>query len=199
MHLYLARHGDSLGSDLCRYGDFGLNDLGRQQAARLARQLAGVPFTHVYSSPLKRAAETAQIVVAERNLAVTVLDDLREVNVGAFDGLTFDQARAQYGWFFKQSRTRPTLDFRWPEGETTARVLDRARQTWDRLWQTHQNTDDVLLVISHTYYLNLFLLAALGLPFPNRFTFKVELAGCVHVAAEDGLPPWIVFDTPAGE
>ncbi len=198
MHLYLARHGDSLGTDLRRYGDFDLNERGRRQAMRLACQLIDVPFTHVYSSPLKRAYQTAQVVVAGRDLTIAVLDDLREVDVGAFDGLTFEQARAQYGWFWAQSRQQPTLDFRWPEGETTAQVLDRARQTWMHLWQTHQNTVDVLLVVSHTYYLNLFLLAALGLPFPNRFTFKVELGGCVHVAAEDGLPLWIVFDTPAG-
>lgn len=198
MHLYLARHGDSLGTDLRRYGDFDLNEQGREQASQLARHLIDVPLTHVYSSPLKRARQTAQIVVAERNLAVTVLDDLREVDVGAFDGLTFEQAHAQYPWFWAQSRQQPTLDFRWPDGETTARVLDRARRTWEHLRQAHQNTGDVLLVVSHTYYLNLFLLAVLGLPFPHRFTFKVELGGCVHIAAEDGLPPWIVFDAPAG-
>ena len=195
MQMYIVRHGESTGTTQKRYGDFPLSDRGRSQAARLARQLGDVPFTHVYSSPLERAQQTMQIIINGRNVQPALLDGLREVNIGAFDQLTFEQAHARYPWFFAQSRAHPTPDFGWPDGETTAQAFDRAKQTWATLWGKHQKRDDILLVVSHTFYLNLFLLAVLGLPFPNRFTFKVELGGCVHVAAEDGLPPWLVFDS----
>jgi probable phosphoglycerate mutase len=136
------------------------------------------------------------MVAGVYDLPVTVLDGLREADIGAFDGLSYQDARERYPWFFAQSRAYPTLDFRWPGGETTAQIFGRAQQTWRWLWERHKHKDDVLLVVSHTYYLNLLLLAALGLPFPNRFSFKVDLAGFVHIEAANGLPPWIVFDSP---
>lgn len=195
MHLYLVRHGEMDNDAERRYGDFPLSEKGCAQVARLALRLRNAPLTHIYSSPLHRAHQTAQMIAALRNLTVAVLDDLREVDIGALNGLTYHEARKRYPWFYAQSRVHPTPDFRWPEGETTAQVLTRARRTWEHLWGRHKDQDDALLVVSHTYYLNVFLLAALGLDFPNRFTFNVEPAGCVHVAAENGLPPWIVFDS----
>ncbi|MBN1583896.1 MAG: histidine phosphatase family protein [Anaerolineae bacterium] len=197
MQMYLARHGETDGTALERYGDWPLNACGQEQIDRLAQRLSGVPLTHVYTSPMRRAWQSAEIVARKHTLTPEVLDGLREADIGAFDGLTYKEARERYPWFFAQSRVQPTLDFCWPGGETTAQVLDRAQQTWDWLWERHKNRDDVLLVVSHTYYLNLFLLAVLGLSFPNRFSFKVELAGLVHVEAANGLPPWIVFDSPS--
>jgi broad specificity phosphatase PhoE len=194
--MYLARHGETDGMTLARYGDWSLNERGREQIDRLAQRLDGVSLTHVYTSPMQRARQSAEIVARKHNLSPMVLDSLREVDIGAFDGLTYGEARERYPWFFAQSRVQPTLDFCWPDGETTAQVLDRAQQTWDWLWERHKTKDDVLLVVSHTYYLDFFLLAVLGLSFPNRFSFKVELAGLVHVEAANGLPPWIVFDSP---
>ena len=198
MQMYLVRHGETDGISKGRYGDFALNERGRAQVARLARRLCGERFTHVYSSPMLRARQTAQLLVANRqDLAVVSLDGLCEVDIGAFAGLTRREAITRYPWFFAQSRACPTLDFRWPDGETTAQVLDRARRTWHQLWDRHRERADVLLVVSHTFYLNLFLLAVLDQPFPNRFWFKVELAGYVHVEALPGRPPWIVFDSCA--
>jgi broad specificity phosphatase PhoE len=197
MQMYLARHGETDAAILQRYGDWPLNGRGRAQVDHLLRCLRGVSITHIYSSPMRRARQSAKVIAREYGLSLTTLDGLREADIGAFDGLAYCEARERYPWFFAQSRVHPTLDFRWPDGETTAQVFDRARQTWDGLWESHKATDDVLLVVSHTYYLNLFLLAVLGLPFPNRFSFKIELAGLVHVEAAHGLPPWIVFDSPS--
>lgn len=194
MHMYLARHGETEGMAEQRYGDFGLSERGREQAARLAKRLSTVPLTHIYSSPMVRARQTAQAIAQGHGLPVVVLDGLGEVDIGALNGLTRPEAMERYPWFFEQSRVRPTLDFRWPDGETTAQAFDRARRTWEALWERHREQDDALLVVSHTYYLNLFLLAVLGLPFPNRFSFNVELGGLVHVEAANGLPPWIVFE-----
>ena len=197
MQMYLARHGETDGDTLKRYGDWSLSERGRAQIDRLVRRLSAIPISHVYTSPMQRACESAEIIAQQYDLSPVVLDGLREADIGAFDGLTYRQARDRYPWFFAQSRIHPTLDFCWPDGETAAQVRDRAQQTWDWIWDRHKNRDDVLLVISHTYYLNLFLLAVLGLTFPNRFSFKVELAGLVHIEAANGLPPWIVFDSPS--
>lgn len=193
MHLYLVRHGETHGMAEQRYGDFALNERGQDQARRLAQQLADAPLTHAYSSPLQRAIQTSQIILSGRNVPLTPLEDLCEADIGVFDGLTRAQAQERYPEFFAQSRIHPTVDFAWPGGETLGHVLQRARRAW-QWFQIRHGGDDTLLVVSHTFYLNLFLLAVLDQPFPNRFWFKVELGRYVHVEASADLPPWIVFD-----
>lgn len=93
-HIYLIRHAlpDFPGGKGMCIGttDIPLGETGFQQAARMAANLPEV--TAVFSSPLSRAVQTAQAI----GKSVTVVDDLREMHAGEWDGLTFDQIRQQY-------------------------------------------------------------------------------------------------------
>ena len=95
--LFLARHGET---DWNREGRFQghadppLNGTGRAQAAQLAAGLADVELSAVYSSPLRRALETARVVAAAHELEAVALDALREVDVGSWQGLTRADAKA---------------------------------------------------------------------------------------------------------
>ena len=92
--VYLIRHGlpeFPSGKAMCiGITDIPMGEEGLRQAAEMASMLP--PVTAVFSSPLKRAAQTAQAI----GMPVTVLDDLREMHAGAWDGLTFEQIRQQY-------------------------------------------------------------------------------------------------------
>lgn len=92
--VYLIRHGlpDFPGGKKLCLGttDIPMGPAGLRQAAEMAKRLP--PVTAVFSSPLTRAVQTAQAI----GLPVTVLPGLRELYAGAWDGLTFDQIRAQY-------------------------------------------------------------------------------------------------------
>lgn len=70
--------------------DIPLGEAGLQQAARMARDLPAV--TAVFSSPLSRAVQTAQAI----GLPVTVVDDLREMHAGEWEGLSFAEIRQRY-------------------------------------------------------------------------------------------------------
>ena len=101
MRLVFVRHAESVGNAEHRlqgHADFPLSDLGRTQAERLFIQFKSERFkpTHVYSSPLKRVAETAQIVSREWPVEVSYSDDLKEHNIGVFSGLTWGEAEATY-------------------------------------------------------------------------------------------------------
>ena len=92
--VYLIRHGlpdFPNGQRMC----IGTTDLpmakpGLLQATEMAKKLP--PVTAVFSSPLIRAVQTAEAI----GLPITVLDGLRELNAGEWDGLTFDQIRQRY-------------------------------------------------------------------------------------------------------
>ena len=93
-HLYLIRHAlpDFPGGKGMCIGttDIPLGETGFQQAARMAANLPAV--TVVFSSPLIRAVQTAQAI----GKPVAVVDDLRELYAGAWDGLSFDEIRQRY-------------------------------------------------------------------------------------------------------
>lgn len=92
--VYLIRHGLPEfpgGKGMCiGTTDIPMGEAGLAQAAEMAAALPMV--TAVFSSPLKRAVQTAQVI----GMPVTVLEDLREMYAGEWDGLTFEQIRQRY-------------------------------------------------------------------------------------------------------
>ncbi len=97
--LILARHGET---DWNRdgiwqgHGDPPLNELGRRQAAELARRLADVQIDALYSSDLRRAYETATIVGRAKGLEITADPDLREMDVGSWSGFTSEEIATRF-------------------------------------------------------------------------------------------------------
>lgn len=96
-HLYIVRHGET---DLNKKGicqgqgcDVCLNENGRQQAKELASKLKDVDFGAVYSSPLKRATETAGIIVSGKNLQLKCHDGLKEGDFGVAEGVKMSEIK----------------------------------------------------------------------------------------------------------
>ena len=92
--VYLIRHGlpDFPGGKRMCVGttDIPMGEAGLTQAAEMAQKLP--PVTAVFSSPLSRAVQTAEAI----GLPVAILNDLREMHAGEWDGLTFDEIRQRY-------------------------------------------------------------------------------------------------------
>jgi 2,3-bisphosphoglycerate-dependent phosphoglycerate mutase len=80
------------------HADIPLNDRGRDQAGRLAEELAGDDVDAIYASDLARASETAEIVGARLGVAVVLDPDLREIDVGSREGLTWSETQALADW-----------------------------------------------------------------------------------------------------
>jgi broad specificity phosphatase PhoE len=89
--ILLARHGETDWNRELRFqghADEPLNKTGREQAARLARVLGEEELAAVYTSDLRRAAETAEIVATALGLWVVPDPRLREIDVGSWQGRT---------------------------------------------------------------------------------------------------------------
>ncbi len=124
--LLLLRHGQTRLSVERRYsgrGDPELTALGCAQAAAAAARLAREPVAAVLTSPLQRAHRTATAVAEATSAPLAVRDRLVEADFGAWEGLTFTEARDR----------DPELHARWlgshdvapPDGETFAQVRER--------------------------------------------------------------------------
>jgi probable phosphoglycerate mutase len=131
--ILLARHGETDWNRERRFqghADTPLNAAGRAQARELGEALAGEGLDAVYASDLRRAHETADIVGELLRLPVTVDPDLREIDVGSWSGLTYDQI-GERAW----------------DGETYEAHAKRMLRSIDRIVERHP--DGRVVVISH--------------------------------------------------
>jgi broad specificity phosphatase PhoE len=154
MEIMLLRHGESEGNAQGRMQgrlDFPLSSLGREQAARAGAFIAasGLELAAVYSSPLKRAFETAAIVAACGVRPEPVVDeDLPEIGAGAIEGLNEAEIRAAYPRFMERPLTH-TGDFGDYGGESYDDVQARVRRLWARLQARHREPGERVLLVGH--------------------------------------------------
>ena len=145
--ILLARHGET---DWNREGRFQgwadppLNATGRAQAVDLSVALMPEALAAVYSSPLRRAYETAAVVAASHGLEPVTVDALREVDVGSWSGLT----RAEIEQRFPEEYAR-WLDYRqgWTDGETYDVLAERVVAALLELADAHDG--ERILAVTH--------------------------------------------------
>jgi broad specificity phosphatase PhoE len=135
--ILLARHGESdwnRSQQWQGFADRPLTDHGRRQAAELAERLADTELDAVYSSDLQRARETAETVARIKGLIVETTADLREVDVGSWEGLTRAEAEARF-----PERYALWLQGRegWEDGETYEAMSERVVRAIHRIAKAH--------------------------------------------------------------
>lgn len=100
MKLYFTRHGESEANILREFSNRGLKhpltEKGRLQAFELAWRLKEIPLERIYTSPVLRAIETAQIVAAELNVEYDIHDGLREFDTGVLEGRRDEASWAEW-------------------------------------------------------------------------------------------------------
>ena len=127
MKLYLIRHGQTdwnVAGKIQGCHDIPLNATGKRQAEYLAEGMSRRPVTHIFSSPQKRALETAQAIAGRQGVGVTALSGLREVEFGGWEGLTWKEIEAKdperYAkWVETPAKVTP------PGGESRAQIMER--------------------------------------------------------------------------
>ncbi|MGB1212781.1 MAG: histidine phosphatase family protein [Pikeienuella sp.] len=142
--LYL-RHGETAWNKEGRMQgatDIPLNETGRAQAHRAAASLADVHIDRIISSPMARAAETADIVAAAKGLTPTRDERLKERYFGAFDGLLLSEIRDRHG--LGDGASIWSIDS--PEAEPFDVALNR---TLGALRDGLADSDDVVLFVAH--------------------------------------------------
>lgn len=121
-----------------------LNEAGRREVYALAGRLAFVPLQAVYSSPLERTLQTAQIIAAPHGLDVQVRDGLAETRIGEWTGKAIQDMEGDEVWRALHERPRGV---RIPGGETIDEVQARMVAEIEAIRQAHP--DGVVAVVSH--------------------------------------------------
>lgn len=158
----LLRHGQTEHSAQRRYSgssDPELTDIGREQAKRAADTIAAMgKIDVIVSSPQTRARQTAEYCADALGLDVEIIDGFRELNFGAFEGLTRAEAMERYGEEFGQWEA--SFSTSPPEGESTT-ALHR-RVTRARLKVQEAYGGKTVLVVTHMTPIKSVIRQALG-------------------------------------
>lgn len=170
MRLLLIRHGQSVGNAADRIqglNDEPLTDLGREQAQALAYRLqAQYAVGALYSSPLLRALQTAEIIAAVLGLDVRVEHRLREYDPGVVTGMRFEEVQEQY----------PDIARRWAEdswrvpipGEEGVEAFQQRVMAAMGEIVSAQGGEEAVAVVTHGGTLSAFLAGLLELDFRKR-------------------------------
>ncbi|HCA71195.1 MAG: histidine phosphatase family protein [Oscillospiraceae bacterium] len=166
--IYLVRHcaaeGNVDGTYQGRY-DSNITELGQKQLELVAMRLRNVPFTAIYTSPLKRARATAEAINQYHHVPLIAEESLIEINVGKMEGMKWAEFPKRYpkeadAWYHH------LCDFTAPDGESIRQVADRV---WNgvRAVVKKENVpgkEKVLCMTTHGCALRCFFCRAFGWP-----------------------------------
>ncbi|MFP4437003.1 MAG: histidine phosphatase family protein [Chloroflexaceae bacterium] len=164
MRMIIVRHGESEWNRIHRYqgqSDAPLSDLGIRQADALAERLRNEQLDCIYTSPLQRAARTAE-AIARFHPDVPLRQDatLLEIHHGEWQGKFIDEITAAYADGLREWREHPTRS-QMPGGESFSNVLKRSLDFRDRVLQEHSG--QTILVSTHDVVIKILVADALGM------------------------------------
>lgn len=189
----MARHGQTPWNACRRFqgaSDVGLSDLGRRQAEALGRAVRARPLVAVYASPLRRAVETAELVLDGRPVPLTILPELTELGLGEWEGHTIEEIRARDGDPYRRWVAAP-LDCTPPGGEGLDQVCARVRRAIDGIHRAHrpgpQEEGGEVLIVAHGGVISVYACHLLGLSLNALWRLRVDNASLTTV-----VPPRLV-------
>jgi len=151
---------------------------GYRQVERLRDRLVDEKIDAVYSSDLKRALATAEVISSRHNVDIVTCSELREINYGKIEGLTFEEIGRLYPevaeWITDFS---PQMKF--PGGESFVGFIERTSKFLDRL-ENHTLLQTVLIV-SHNGPLRVLVCRLLGIDVKHWRQFRIDNASLTIV------------------
>lgn len=150
MKLYMIRHGETAWNKerkLQGHADVPLNENGRALAEETGKALADISFDYAFSSPLKRAAETAELVLKGRKLSIQTDERIKEIGFGEYEGIcmTGEFADPEFEKFFvAPDQYQPPKG-----GETIEHVRERTGAFLKELAENPEYQDKTIFIATH--------------------------------------------------
>ena len=147
--IYLTRHGQTdwnIQRRVQGWSNSPLTELGEQQAKALGSHLSGVEFSVIYSSSSLRAFQTAELIRGKRTLNIIPEDDLREINLGSWEGMFYPEIEERYPEQFNHFWNHPE-QYIPVDGETYEALKRRVSNKMEELAKRHRG--ETILVVAH--------------------------------------------------
>lgn len=149
MKIYLIRHGQTewnVIKKLQGWNNSELTEKGIEDAKNLRERLKDIDFDVIYSSPQKRALDTANIIKGDRNIEIIKLEELKEIRFGVWQGMTLEKVKEKYPKDYDDYFNRPHLYKPIGDGESLRDIYNRAEQAYKKILKGNEEN---VLVVSH--------------------------------------------------
>ena len=162
MNWYFIRHGQ-IDSNLKKVysgrSDETLTDTGREQVRQTCQELSGIEIDAIYSSPLMRTRQTAEIIVDELNwdLPINAEDNFNELKMGPWEGMSEADVAANFTGEWATWNSNPAelrLDGRETLAELQSRVLNGMRSI------ENSASGNSILIVTHVAIIRVITLFA---------------------------------------
>ena len=198
MRLLLIRHGETSANvegRLQGHLDVSLSERGRRQSEQLAERLSHLSPEALYTSPLKRARATADVIAGRNGLTPEDRPALMERNVGELAGLNREEIRARYPDFVR-ARAEVRTDVGVPGFESDADLKQRVLDGLGAIIESHPA--QTIGVVTHGGVIAAFLRETLDMPIIRPGPFVVSNASITTFDVRegersDGIRPRVVL------
>jgi broad specificity phosphatase PhoE len=167
LNVYLLRHGQTTwnaeNNRYCGRTDIPLTEKGRQQAELVHQQLKDISFDGVYSSPLQRAFNTAQIASGRND--VQKVDRLIEADFGLWEGKTREEFVSENELLWTSWMSDPANTKAGSTGESASSIISRVDDFFQSMIKKHLHGN--IMVVAHNGVNRLYLAHKLGMPLKN--------------------------------
>jgi broad specificity phosphatase PhoE len=170
--LWLVRHGQTDWNVVRRFqgsSDTLLNETGIAQAQTLAATLNGLAFAALYSSPLQRAHQTAEVLAGQLHMDIQLDDGLVEASHGDWEGMLWTDIKVLYPELLAQRSIDPVNTRPPGDGENVAEVAKRMTAAATRIAQRHPQ--EKVLIASHGLSLAALICCARGVSLHEVFNY----------------------------
>ncbi|MGD9142142.1 MAG: histidine phosphatase family protein [bacterium] len=193
MLIFLVRHAESTWNSTKKIQgqkDPPLSSYGKREAKLVGKRFKELAFDEVFSSPLKRAMETAHCIVGKK-ADIQVDDDLREINLGKWEGKTLAQIRRQYGEKFDRWAVRPDR-IPIPGGEDFKAFVRRVKKALRTIEKN--DPDGNVLVVGHGGVISTYVTVVLNIKPVDVWCVTVKNASVTIVEVKDGMRRLVTFN-----
>ena len=191
LRLLLVRHGETQWNHLTKFQgqiDVPLNNVGKLQATKTGAFLQTLKIDFACSSPMKRARETAEIILQHhQNLELELLQDFKEINHGLWQGKTEAEIEQEYPGELQRWRTTPA-EVQMPQGENLQQLWHRTYTCWLSIVETAlKKQDSTGIIVAHGDINKALICHILGL-LPEKFwSFRYDNAALSVIDYPRGL------------
>lgn len=147
-----------------------LTTLGEKQAAQLAQRLKNHNFSTLYSSDLGRTMQTAQYIADACDKEIKTDQELREHNIGVFQGLSLEEMAIKYPAEWDEYNSIRMFEFIIPEGESRKQCYERSIRVLNKIAEKHP--DETVVLVSHGEILRNLIEYILGLEPGGKVTYS---------------------------
>ena len=151
MEIYIVRHGETKWNKEKRLQgstDILLSDAGRDLAIKTGHALMDTPIDKIYSSPLKRAYETAVLIRNGRDIEIITDERIRELNFGSFEGKSYTELidnDTAFKYFFNEPQFYEPAD----DGESLNHLIERAGSFMKEVVEPLEVSCQRIMIVAH--------------------------------------------------